>query len=276
MLHGRLELLNHLRRLSKARVFSPQHGGQQCFHPFGNLVRARPIEALDQQIANNRRGLREDPQQLHHLFGCLLTLSDETRSRLDRQIVFANRQVVYPRRTRYLLLLRIAQRLALGRAVLPEGADNPFARIDMRDQVEHHPPTMADRTGQIILEMKRGHVALALACIDGLAARFIRRRPEGRVVQPHDALHVVVGVHGLLQRTRRDTSKFLTLRRHVAPIGQKSMCFRVGRLPLARVIARECLFGADEWCLGSERDKLGRRRAPEIEHALRIRGIADQ
>jgi hypothetical protein len=132
-----------------------------------------------------------------------------------------------------------------------------------------------DSSRQIVDEMERGDVTLALPRHDRAPARLVRPRAERRIVHPDDRLHVVGGIQRLLQRTRRHASERLALRRHIAVILDIGMRIGVGRLPL-RLIGLECAFGPDERRLWGQRDEFGRRRPPIVEHTLRVFRVADQ
>ncbi len=70
-----------------------QLGRQQKLQPLSDLLCARPVQVLGQQIAQHRRSLWEGLDQGDHLIGRLLAPGGETGPRLHRQVVLADGQV---------------------------------------------------------------------------------------------------------------------------------------------------------------------------------------
>jgi len=105
-------------------------------------------------VADDRRRLREGPQQFHHLRGRLLALRGEARAGLDGNVVTPRGQVVYPglRLVRHHHLL--VDLYGLGLRVLAQYADNPGLVVDVGDHVHQALPGVADGAGHVVDKME--------------------------------------------------------------------------------------------------------------------------
>ena len=205
-------MLDRLAGLALLRVrcafLGPAH---RLPHPVGNLVRARPVEVLDEEVANDRSRIRIGADQFNHLVRRFLAQAGEGRTRRDGEVIAARGEVVdlgdlahlAGLRVFLLLLNRLIDPLHVGLAVFTDDADHLGNRIDLRNEVDHDPAGVTDGAAQVVDEMERGVVALHLPGDDGLAGGLVRPRTEAGVIDAHHGLNVVGGVQRLLQGSSR-------------------------------------------------------------------------
>jgi hypothetical protein len=166
-------LLNLLldRRVNLVLVVALESRRKHLLKPLGDLVGTGPVEVAGQQVTDDRSrvGIRLD--QVHHLLGRFLAPGGERRPGGDRHVVAA-------RRTSWIRSCPSSSNCvdldAVGLAVLAENADDPLARIDLGDEVNDDAARVADGARQVVDEVERRNVALALAGKDRLAAGLVR------------------------------------------------------------------------------------------------------
>ena len=205
-------------------------------------------------------------------------MGPEGRAGLDGEVVFAEGQVVDPLDAILGVFLHgVGPELGdLDGAVLPQRANDALAGVDMRDQVEHHLPAVANPPAQIIEEVEGRYVGLPLQCAYRLSAPSIRDIIDGCLMEPHDRLHVVGGVECFLQGPGRDAGEGLALGRFLAAIGHEGPILGVGGFPLAGIRAGKRRLRADVGRLGCHADEFGGVGAPVVEHPLGVLGVTDE
>ena len=123
--------------------------------------------------------------------------------------------------------------------------------------------------------MEGRNIAFLLAGVDCNAAGFVAASAQGSVIQADDGLHVVGGVHGLLQRAGVCSTGHLALRRNLAVILDIGPVLDVRGCPLLSICIKSTN-RPDIRLFRRKRHGFSGGRAPVVEHHLRIFGVVNK
>ena len=220
--------------------------------PLGNLLRARPVHVLDEQIASHLPQVRVALQQLSHRFQRFLTLGRVVRARDDHDVVLADARVVNFIDHDAVFVDDLLDRLGLHRidlgharlAIFTNDAGDPLSVVNLRDQVHQLTTNVADEPPIVVDVVVRARVAFLLTGQDGAARALVGRLAQRCVVLARGVFDIVCRAHLGLQQSRRSHRRLGALRQgqHVAlaisnvRIDLKIRpVLRVGRFPLVFV-----------------------------------------